>query len=111
MSIGDNTWDKLGYVDEEQKGIYRGEEQVGKVERECRGKVLNLLHISAKERGMGLVDKVYAHDVEYAFRNGCEVRSELVNDYTVRKFGEYFGDWDIIERGDEVIARRPIVNK
>jgi len=51
MYIGENEWNKTGVVDEEQKGIYHDDIQIGKIDRRIENGELILEHISSKYKG------------------------------------------------------------
>jgi len=103
MTLGKNKWDKTGIVDSSQVGIYSipTGEQIGKIKRVISSGLLTLDHISSKEKGYGLVRKVYPHDEQFARKHKLEVYSELVNEYTEDMFHHIFSKWSIEPREGE----------
>jgi len=106
MYIGENEWNKTGVVDEEQKGIYHDDIQIGKIDRRIENGELILEHISSKYKGFRLVSKIYPHDEKFASDRGYSVSSSLVNDYTMEHFLRIFtpDKWEI-EKIDNITLK------
>lgn len=110
MSLSENKINPdIGYVDESQKGIYKGKDQIGKIELEVNGDTLILKHIKSysnhyNKQKFGLVNKIYPFHRQMALLHNLTVKIHPVNNITNNKFLQIFKDFQIKKSGENIFA-------
>lgn len=109
MHLGENKFNPdLDYVNRKQMGIYKGKDQIGKIELRVIKNVLVLDHIKSygnyyKEK-FGLVGKIYPFHYQMALLHNLTVKSNAVNDITYNAFLKTFKDFQINKKGAKLTA-------
>jgi hypothetical protein len=109
MSIGGNKINPdLGYVDINQKGIYKDGKQIGKIELKIKNNILYIEHIKSYGKhyneNFGLVGKIYPFHHQMALVHNLIVKSNAVNEITKTAFLNNFKDFKIIKNGSNLTA-------
>lgn len=109
MHLGENKFNPdIDYVNRKQMGIYRGKDQIGKIELDLRNNVLNLEHIKSYgpyyNENFGLVKKIYPFHHQMALLHNLKVKTNAVNDYTYDSFLKVFSDFNLKIRGAKIWA-------
>ena len=109
MHLGENKFNPdIDYVNRLQKGIYKGKDQIGKIELKINKNTLFLEHIKSYgkyyRQNFGLVSKIYPFHHQMALLHNLVVKTNAVNDITYNKFLETFKDFQIKKTGGKITA-------
>lgn len=109
MSIGDNKINPdLEYVDVNQKGIFKDNRQIGKIELKIKNNILYIEHIKSYGKhyneNFGLVGKIYPFHQQMALDHNLIVKTNAVNDITKTAFLNTFKNFKITGSGSNLTA-------